>query len=268
MTCRSASGRWSRWRVPSRSPRTRSSWSSSTSRPRRSTSTPPASFSPIVRRAVAGGVSCILISHLLGEIIDNSDRIVVMRDGKVVAVDKASAFDRDKLVLTMGGSRGHKADVEAIVEIERHRGDTPLRVRARPAKQIDGSELVAHAGEIVGPGRARRPRPDGAAARRVQCRRAAQCAPRGQCAGGAGRRRPPDRRHLSAVVDRREHRHPLACRLAQGIPDIAGSSRTGLPNRGRRRSASARPTSRTTSCRCRAATSRRCCSPARSAPTR
>jgi ribose transport system ATP-binding protein len=38
-----------------------------------------------MRRAVAGGVSCILVSHLLGEILDNSDRIVVMRDGKAVA---------------------------------------------------------------------------------------------------------------------------------------------------------------------------------------
>src|SRR5688500_9016026 len=46
-----------------------------------------------VRRFVATGRSCILISHLLGEILDNADRIVVMRDGKVVATDAAPAFD-------------------------------------------------------------------------------------------------------------------------------------------------------------------------------
>ena len=48
-------------------------------------------------------------------------------------------------------------------------------------------------------------------------------------------------------------------------PAARGAS---LPRAGSRRSASARPTSTTTSCRCRAATSRRRCSPARSARTR
>ena len=36
-----------------------------------------------VRRFVAGGKCCILISHLLGEVLKNADRIVVMRDGVV-----------------------------------------------------------------------------------------------------------------------------------------------------------------------------------------
>ncbi|RUZ56354.1 ATP-binding cassette domain-containing protein, partial [Mesorhizobium sp. M7A.F.Ca.US.007.01.1.1] len=46
-----------------------------------------------VRRFVAGGKSCILISHVLGEVLRNADRIVVMRDGKVVVADAADAFD-------------------------------------------------------------------------------------------------------------------------------------------------------------------------------
>ena len=50
-----------------------------------------------VRRFVAAGGSCILISHLLGEILKASDRIIVMRDGKVVAerparVSRATAW--------------------------------------------------------------------------------------------------------------------------------------------------------------------------------
>ncbi len=61
-----------------------------------------------VRKVVAGGVSCILISHLLGEVLENSDRIVVMRDGKVVAADSATAFDRAKLVTAMGGAEAHE----------------------------------------------------------------------------------------------------------------------------------------------------------------
>jgi ribose transport system ATP-binding protein len=99
-----------------------------------------------VRRVVANGAGCVLISHLLGEILEYSDRIVVLRDGKVVAADRASAFDRDKLVTTMGGvARKMPATKEAAP-----RGTTPVRVRARPANQRAGIELIAHQGEIVG----------------------------------------------------------------------------------------------------------------------
>src|SRR5262249_15543271 len=57
-----------------------------------------------VRRFIASGKSCILISHLLGEILENADRIVVMRDGQVVTTGAAATFDRDKLVEAMGGA--------------------------------------------------------------------------------------------------------------------------------------------------------------------
>jgi len=100
-----------------------------------------------VRRTVATGASCILISHLLNEIIDNSDRIVVMRDGKVVAADKAAAFDRNKLVGAMGAEHQEAADQERQTD---RREDRPVVVRARPAGQSDSAELIAHAGEIVG----------------------------------------------------------------------------------------------------------------------
>jgi ribose transport system ATP-binding protein len=101
-----------------------------------------------VRRFVATGRSCILISHLLGEILDNADRIVVMRDGKVVATDAASAFDRERLVATMGGAEHHEKAVAAAETMVRQ--GRALRVQARPARQGDDRELVAHEGEIIG----------------------------------------------------------------------------------------------------------------------
>lgn len=101
-----------------------------------------------VRRFVAAGGSCILISHVLGEVLQNADRIVVMRDGKVVATDAAKAFDRDRLVATMGGAEARE---KIAAEIAAARpADSPVRVRARPARQEDGKELVARAGEIIG----------------------------------------------------------------------------------------------------------------------
>ncbi|TGP48291.1 sugar ABC transporter ATP-binding protein [bacterium M00.F.Ca.ET.230.01.1.1] len=99
-----------------------------------------------VRRFVEQGGSCILISHVLGEVLQNADRIVVMRDGKVVAADAADVFDRDRLVAAMGGAKGHQK-----VAAEARKGEPgALRVRARPARQQDGKELVARAGEIIG----------------------------------------------------------------------------------------------------------------------
>ena len=66
-----------------------------------------------IGRSVAHGASCIFISHLLGEILAYSDRIVVMRDGVVVAADRASGFNRDKLVTAMGGAdRERDADTK------------------------------------------------------------------------------------------------------------------------------------------------------------
>jgi ribose transport system ATP-binding protein len=121
-----------------------------------------------VRRVVATGAGCVLISHLLGEVLEYSDRIVVMRDGKVVTTDRAASFDREKLVLAMGAAVAAKVgrdelplvrdsiassagtpDERELVPTGR-RGTTPVRVRARPANQIDGVELLAHEGEIVG----------------------------------------------------------------------------------------------------------------------
>jgi ribose transport system ATP-binding protein len=101
-----------------------------------------------VRRVVAGGASCVLISHLLGEVLENSDRIVVMRDGKVVAADGAAAFDRDKLVTVMGAAaKPARSAAESAAAVHR---TAPVRVRARPQRQRDGAELVAREGEIIG----------------------------------------------------------------------------------------------------------------------
>ena len=101
-----------------------------------------------VRRFVAAGKSCILISHLLGEVLTHADRIVVMRDGKVAAADAVAAFDRDSLVAVMGGAASRPS--AAVEKARPPDASRAARVRARPARQRDGAELVACEGEIVG----------------------------------------------------------------------------------------------------------------------
>jgi len=101
-----------------------------------------------VRRFVADGGAVILISHILGEVLGNCDRIVVMRDGLVVASEPARAFDRGRLVETMGST--HASEQEQAAGVTRLGGQAPVMVRARPKRQADAVELVAHQGEIIG----------------------------------------------------------------------------------------------------------------------
>jgi len=101
-----------------------------------------------MRRVAAEGTSFIFISHLLGEVLANCDRIVVMRDGRTVADASATAFDRDRLVAAMGDVEVHAR--EAHRGEGRARGKSPLRVRARPKRHSGVGELVAHEGEIIG----------------------------------------------------------------------------------------------------------------------
>jgi ribose transport system ATP-binding protein len=98
-----------------------------------------------IRRSVDAGLSCVLISHLLGEILGTSDRVVVMRDGRVVTSGPTASFDRNKLVAAMGGAEAHPDVVAAPVQ-----PTAPVRVRVRPKRQPDGRELVARENEVIG----------------------------------------------------------------------------------------------------------------------
>ena len=97
-----------------------------------------------VRRFVAEGGAVVLISHLLGEVLSTADRIVVMRDGQMVAERPAAEFTRASLVESMG-SMVHE---NALAETADKRQD------AAPVVSVnaDGDRvgLQAHRGEIVG----------------------------------------------------------------------------------------------------------------------
>jgi len=99
-----------------------------------------------VRRFAEEGGSTVLISHLLGEILSTADRIVVMRDGLVVAEDAATAFDRDSLVTAMGHMAAAPGERVAS-SAERSSRATKVTTELRAGETI---RLVAHEGEIVG----------------------------------------------------------------------------------------------------------------------
>ena len=99
-----------------------------------------------IRSAVQNDLSCVIISHILGEVLNAGDRIIVMRDGKVVAADVSAKFDRERLISDMGGVEGHASVVSAST-----RSDAgEIRLRMRPKMQRGGIELLARKGEVVG----------------------------------------------------------------------------------------------------------------------
>ena len=99
-----------------------------------------------VRRFVAEGGSVVLISHILNEVLTTADRIVVMKDGKVVAARPATEFSVDSLVRAMGSvARERDARRLPSAEVERQ---PVLESRARV--RADAMDFVAYRGEILG----------------------------------------------------------------------------------------------------------------------
>lgn len=94
-----------------------------------------------VKRETARGLSIILISHILGEVLSAADRIVVMKDAKVVADKPAGQFTRASLVEAMG-SEHHAAKPAATTTTRSATGETVI--------ETAGSSFHVGKGEIVG----------------------------------------------------------------------------------------------------------------------
>lgn len=98
-----------------------------------------------VRGFVESGGSVILISHMLGEILSTSDRIVVMKDGKVVANRPAADFTNRSLVEAMGSVERAKAERRTVSTTA-----TGAAVLSRPARGSDSRPFEAFKGEVLG----------------------------------------------------------------------------------------------------------------------
>ena len=55
-----------------------------------------------IRQSAASGVTCILITHMLEEMLRSADRVMVMRDGKVVATLDVANLDKEQIIRAMG----------------------------------------------------------------------------------------------------------------------------------------------------------------------
>uniref|UniRef100_UPI0031019770 sugar ABC transporter ATP-binding protein n=1 Tax=Neorhizobium sp. EC2-8 TaxID=3129230 RepID=UPI0031019770 len=97
-----------------------------------------------IRRFVGDGGSVLLISHILREILSTSDRIVVMKDGRVVVDRAASEFSTRGLVEAMGSVVRENEWQRTAVKRDR------APVLSLPPRRGHGLAFDAHHGEMVG----------------------------------------------------------------------------------------------------------------------
>jgi ABC-type sugar transport system ATPase subunit len=102
----------------------------------------------IIRKLKADGLGIIYVSHRLGEVLEISDRVTVLRDGRVVGTRDAKELDQGALVSLMVG-REHKPGQS--VYRERQYGAVALETTAIGKEQaFDDVSIEVRAGEIVG----------------------------------------------------------------------------------------------------------------------
>jgi len=106
-----------------------------------------------LRALSAIGKTVIIITHKLGEVKEISQRVTVMRAGRVVAVRDTASVDERELSRLMVGKpvslqvrREPQERGRPVLELQGVR----LLVRGQDRPLLDGVDLTVHAGEIVG----------------------------------------------------------------------------------------------------------------------
>jgi ribose transport system ATP-binding protein len=99
-----------------------------------------------VRRVADGGAGVLFISHRLDEVMRLSNRVVVLRDGKIAAARPTSSLTEPELVrLVSGASEPH-----AAVRDEGAFGDALLAASGVSGGAVRWADLIVRSGEIVG----------------------------------------------------------------------------------------------------------------------
>jgi ABC-type sugar transport system ATPase subunit len=93
-------------------------------------------FFKLIKRLKSEGVSIIFISHALEEALHIADNITVLRDGRLIATDKASAFDRERLVQAMVG-RNLTDDIYGAASRQK-----PPRPRGRKVLSVENLSMA------------------------------------------------------------------------------------------------------------------------------
>ncbi len=102
-----------------------------------------------VRKANARGVTCLLVTHMLGEIERVADRVMVMRDGKLVRILPRENLTRDAIIQAMGQhvEVANAPREDAAAQTAREHATRDYRWVIGPHRR---AEIDASRGEVIG----------------------------------------------------------------------------------------------------------------------
>ena len=104
-----------------------------------------------LRRMASEGHSLIFISHKLGEVMDISDRVTVLRDGREVGSMPTSAATQDGLVRLMVGRELKELEPRKLAAGQARLRVSGLRAMGdRGSEALRGVDLELRSGEILG----------------------------------------------------------------------------------------------------------------------
>ncbi|AMM16306.1 MAG: sugar ABC transporter ATP-binding protein [Pseudomonadota bacterium] len=103
-----------------------------------------------VRKAAERGITCLLITHMLGEIQRVADRVMVMRDGSIVSVLGRENLSRETIITAMGQHLEADKTPDALrARVERAAGPQyqwTLGVGSRTKIDASHGEVIGFAG--------------------------------------------------------------------------------------------------------------------------
>ncbi|THG30092.1 sugar ABC transporter ATP-binding protein [Naasia lichenicola] len=100
-----------------------------------------------MRRVAADGAGVVFISHRLDEVLEIADRVVVLRDGRVVADVAGAGLDHDALVEFVTGASAEES-VAPVRTLQR--GEQMVDIRGLSGVGVRRIDIGIRAGEVVG----------------------------------------------------------------------------------------------------------------------
>ena len=107
-----------------------------------------------VRAMTSAGKSVVFVSHKLGEVVDISDRITVMRDGKVTGSVKRGGANASRLAelmvgreITLAPRRGNSDSGEVLLSVSQvHLSHDQIKILSDVNIKVRGGEILGIAG--------------------------------------------------------------------------------------------------------------------------
>ncbi len=101
----------------------------------------------LVRELVADGASVIFVSHDIDEALTITDRITVLRDGRLVGTAETPAVTKGELVKMIVG---RAVDLDTMRPAARDHGPVKVRITGLTGASLDNVSISLGTGEVVG----------------------------------------------------------------------------------------------------------------------